>query len=108
MNIFLDDERHPSFVGMTTADTICRNFDEFKKALDLSIANGDLIEFISFDHDLGRGKNGLDCAKELSEYDMDHSILSENFDYIVHSMNPVGRINIIQFMENYLKVKANV
>ena len=64
-----------------------------------------LISFISFDHDLGTGKNGLDCAKALIEYDMDNGILNDSFDFYVHSMNPVGAKNIRSLMSNYLDQK---
>ncbi|MFY9075957.1 hypothetical protein CRU99_13530 [Malaciobacter mytili] len=65
--------------------------------------------FISFDHDLGVDKNekllptGYDFAKWLVEMDMDKIYLfPENFSFKVHSANPVGKINIETYLNNYL------
>jgi hypothetical protein len=48
---------------------------------------------------------GLDFAKWFCYYCLDNDInLNEiDFCYYVHSANPVGRQNIISFMENFLK-----
>ena len=59
--------------------------------------------FISFDHDLGLGKTGMDFAKWLIEMDLDSpGFIPDNFTFNVHSANPVGRINIMSIMDNYL------
>ena len=50
---------------------------------------------VDFDHDLGEGKNGYDVAK----YIVEHNI--QNLYFYVHSMNPVGRANIIQLLTHY-------
>ena len=62
--------------------------------------------FISFDHDLGEDKSGMDFAKWLVEYDMDHNIINtDNFSFVVHSANPVGKENIEGLLGAYLKIK---
>lgn len=51
--------------------------------------------FISFDHDLGPGKDGYYLAKWLVEFE------PHMLGYNVHSMNPVGRQNITQLLDHY-------
>ncbi len=75
--------------------------------------------FVSYDHDLsdahyGHGlrgdnipydsyteKTGYDCAKFLIEYCMKKGV--KHPLYQVHSMNPVGKVNIISYVESYNK-----
>ena len=58
-----------------------------------------LPAYISFDHDLGLGKTGYDCAKFLVDYCLDNGITKINFS--VHSQNPVGRENIECLLRNF-------
>lgn len=95
---------------------ILRSYDE---AVAYVLSLKEKINFISFDHDLsydhylsidptllkGLEKTGYDFAKWIVEYDMDHNILADDFNFYVHSMNPVGAENIKQFMFSYLKIK---
>ena len=62
--------------------------------------------FISFDHDLGDGKDAITVAHWLIERDMDGHLFPEEFDFEVHSGNPVGRANIRGLIDNYLGFKA--
>lgn len=62
-------------------------------------------DLISFDHDLGEEKSGLDIVKWLVEYDMNNNIIHSDFSFICHSGNPVGKKNIENFLNNYLKFK---
>ena len=73
--------------------------------------------FVSYDHDIasshyGHGlrgdnipydsyteKTGYDCAKFLIEYCMKKGV--KHPLYQVHSMNPVGKVNIISYVESY-------
>lgn len=71
------------------------SYDEFVVFISL---NG-LPASISFDHDLGPGKTGYDCAKFLVEYCLDHGITNINFS--VHSQNPVGKENIEFLLRNF-------
>ena len=78
-----------------------------------------LPTFVSLDHDLsdahyGHGlqgdsipydkyteKTGYDCAKWLVDYCMKKGV--KHPPYQVHSMNPVGKSNIISYVESYNK-----
>lgn len=55
---------------------------------------GDYIT-IDFDHDLGLDKSGYDVAKWIVEHNI------QNLDFLIHSMNPVGRANISQLLTHY-------
>lgn len=113
--LFLDDVRFPrnciyymeSKLGDTTIYkekfVIARSYYEFIQNLE----EKGVPEFISFDHDLGYNedineeKTGYDCAKYLVDYCLKNNIKVP--DYVVHSMNPVGERNIIEYIENYKK-----
>lgn len=67
---------------------------------------------IHFDHDLADEhygsdtgeKTGYTFAKWFCDYVMDNDIeLPDNFQYFVHSMNPVGAENIRKYMDNFIK-----
>lgn len=74
-----------------------KNYNEF---IDWISDNG-LPDKISFDHDLGEVKSGFDCAKWLVEYCIDNQNNIPNF--VVHSANPVGAVNIRQLLLNATK-----
>ena len=113
--LFLDDIRYPdSFVNSNNTPSnyllsiasnikkndiislyIIRTYDEF--VLHISLFG--LPDFISFDHDLGNDKDGYDCAKWLVEYCMNNDCDIPN--YIVHSMNPIGKENIEKYLNCY-------
>lgn len=92
MYLFLDDERMPN----DERAVIVRSFDEFR---DHIIAHG-MPKFISFDHDLGHGLTGFDCAKWLVEYHLDNG--GDFPHYHVHSQNPIGKKNIEEYLKGYL------
>ena len=118
--IFLDDER---FVGEAYWISDLRKYDQvmhirsafqFFDFIDKLFDNSDeySIENVvfSFDHDLQSFKDGIEytgysCAKYL----VDKIIYSDNPKYIsklqyyVHSKNPIGKQNIISFIENAKK-----
>ena len=82
-----------------------KNYVDF---VNYVMENG-LPDDISFDHDLGAGKSGHECAKFLCEYCNDNNLQIPK--YYVHSANPVGKENIIGLLESYktfkLKDKTN-
>lgn len=86
MKIWLDDIRAPP----DQTWTICRKAEE---AIDLIVKHKHEIFEISFDHDLGEGKNGNHVARVIE-------LLIEKGDLIrvpkwsIHSANPVGADNI--------------
>jgi len=51
--------------------------------------------------DYGTEKTGYDCAKWLVEYCFDHGLKFP--EYEVHSMNPIGALNIRTYIENAKK-----
>ena len=60
--------------------------------------------FISFDHDLGDGANGANFATWLINYMIDEGLkFPKNFDYFVHSQNPIGAANIRGKMDAAIK-----
>lgn len=100
-NLFLDDERHPCNVnwipGIDYTDSawmVVTDIDTFKNAIE----EYGMPEFISFDHDLGEGlrNNGYACAQWLVLYCADNGYKFPK--YKVHSMNPVGKKNIIEYI----------
>jgi hypothetical protein len=82
---------------------LARNFRE-AKAL---IGEFGLPDFVSFDHDLADGKDGIAVAHHIVNTDLDAEggALSNDFDFEVHSGNRVGRANIRGLLENYLSSK---
>lgn len=89
-NIWIDDIR-PAPEGYYW----CKDYDTAIQAIRAYIIFGYDINHISFDHDLGGEKSGYDVAKYLVENQIDIKCFS------VHSMNPVGRNNIIQLLTHY-------
>jgi hypothetical protein len=121
-NLFLDDVRTPEstheFMHMPVylqADwVVVRDYEEFvSKVLSKGVP-----DMISFDHDLadahydqqnfdydkeGEEKTGYHCAKWLIDYCLDNK-LKVPTKIIVHSMNPIGSLNIKSLFETYFKV----
>ena len=119
-NLFLDDVRLPNHVTWVDIPkdqhySVVRNYQEF---VDLITLRG-LPKFVTYDHDLAdshygdglRGddinynkykeKTGYDCAKWLVNECMKKGI--KHPPYMCHSMNPVGKQNIINYIESYNK-----
>lgn len=96
--LWLDDERQPNknflkyvesyFIATSYEDAIfyLANFRDDENYEDL---------FVDFDHDLGEEKTGYDFAKYLLEKEIKIGGFS------VHSMNPVGAMNIINLLTRY-------
>ena len=97
INIYLDDERNPRRDDWI----VVRNYSEFEKILN----SVDVVDEISFDHDLGEEKTGYDCLKLLVEKDIasDGKLLNENFKYNFHTANICGKINMETYIKCYLK-----
>jgi hypothetical protein len=118
--IYLDDERTPNDKDWV----IVRNYGQFiKKISDIGLEN---IDMISFDHDLGdtaveeyyrnvikkgildydniEERTGYDATKWLVGYYMDNYTNSTHFPQVyVHSANPVGAANIVNYINGFLK-----
>lgn len=98
--LYIDDERylktlHPWVIVRSYAEAI--NY----------FNNHGIPEYISFDHDLGNGPSGYDIAKWLVNADLDgtHKI-PDNFQFNVHSANPIGVINITECLRSYLRFRS--
>ena len=97
--LFLDDERNPP--GDPMDWVVVRSYNEAVA----TIYNLGVPYFISFDHDLADDRTGYDFAKWLVEQDMDFfkgDYIPNNFEFYVHSQNPVGRDNIQFYLDGYL------
>jgi hypothetical protein len=120
--LFLDDERFPQDVTWVKLPphnwTIVRNYADFVRTIE----NKGLPVEIAFDHDLGhehyqayhtaakpghgvidyssfKEKTGLDCAKWLIEHCNEKNLPFPK--YYVHSMNPIGKQNIINAFNSF-------
>ena len=121
-NLFIDDERNLEDVTWASSQiremyrneqwVVCRNYTD---AIAEVLKRG-FPSFVSFDHDLGDNmKTGHDIAKTLVEADIQSGgnpnrsgyTFSKNFDFYVHSKNPVGKTNIEGLLNSYLKHKNN-
>lgn len=121
-NLFLDDLRKPSEAFDYTKDSRfnllkwkkVRNYEEFVSIITEKYLDDQFPELVAFDHDLGTEhyisdddidyssfieKTGYDCAKWLIDFCIDKELKFPQ--YIVHSMNPVGKLNIINLIQNY-------
>ena len=105
MKMFLDDIRVPK----NDYDVIVRSFEE---AVNFVKENG-IPTFISFDHDLGCDemgnilKSGYDFAKWLVDMDIENIYkFPDNFNFDIHSANPIGKNNIKAILNNYLLFKV--
>ena len=99
MKLFLDDVRP---IPEGDEWIIARGIHDFQIQIK---TNGSGINLISFDHDLGEGPNGLlpdglDCAKWLIDWLQDGGEMPQLQEISVHSMNPVGIVNIIQLFDS--------
>lgn len=95
--MFLDDERFPP--KDNNVWVICRSFVEAKK----TVAVLGWPIFISFDHDLGEDQyTGKDFANWMIEHDLQFQCIPSQFEFYVHSQNPVGAENIRLLLEPYL------
>lgn len=80
--------------------------DQYSKAIEYINQYGCPV-FISFDHDLGENEpTGFDFAKELIERDLDNpGWIPTNFNFKVHSANPIGKLKIESLLNNYLNFR---
>jgi len=119
-NLFIDDERNLEDVTWAPWQVrekyrneewvICRNIVEVAKAV---LSHNCLPSFISFDHDLGEfTANGYEIMRYMVEDAMNNPDIPamqfpQDFDFYVHSQNPIGKANIEGLLNNYLKHKEN-
>ena len=117
-NLYLDDVRFPKDSLKWCKEqplvewVIVRNYNQFVEI----IKQRGVPNHISFDNDLSdfdaanaktpnyqpKEKTGYDCAKFLVNYCQDNNVKFPH--YTVHSMNPVGKENIITLIESYKRI----
>ena len=115
-NLFIDDERNLEDVTWAPWQirekyrneewVTCRNYAQ---ACAVILKEGCFPVFVSFDHDLGSSPmTGYDVAQFMVETDMDNRklIFPPDFDFYVHSKNPIGKANIEGLLNSYLKHKV--
>lgn len=95
--LFIDDERDPPDDTWTVARTN-------EQAVSL-VAAFDMPGIISFDHDLGRDDSGPRTTMEFVAWLSNHRFDEGPPPYTVHSQNPVGRDNLISFLESWRKAR---
>ena len=125
-NLFLDDFREPEDAFSYTHNqtyligwVVVRNYNDF---VNYILTKG-MPSLISFDHDLAdfhydnqhnldqkyydtvTEKTGYHCAKWLVNYCIDNDL--DLPDYLAHTMNTVGRKNILSLLDNYKKFREN-
>lgn len=90
--LFIDDERFPFKIDrFVIAQTS-------QEAFHLLVSRG-VPNYISFDHDLGGEDTSMVFLKAMFNYMDDMKLkFPKNFDYHIHSQNPIGRENIRSYM----------
>lgn len=89
MKLFIDDERYPPGDG---ADWHVARSSTHAKVF---VVMHGIPNFISFDHDLGGQDTTMNFVNWLGNYMIDNNLrLPADFDFYVHSQNPVGATNL--------------
>jgi hypothetical protein len=103
--LFLDDERDPP-TNSKHSFMIARST---KQAMELIETFG-LPIYMSLDHDLGGADTTMVFLNKLINYLLDvdkEACFRDDFSFYVHSMNPIGKINIEQALPNIVKEFSN-
>lgn len=90
--LFIDDEREPVGNDWVVARS---SFDAA-----VIVAIGGMPSYISFDHDLGGEDTSMAFLHWMGNICLDAG-WNFDFEYTVHSQNPIGRDNIIGFIESF-------
>lgn len=114
--LLLDDIRNSNDIYNYTKNKIyldndwivVRSYKDFIKYIE-KLKNLENLT-ISLDHDLGLTENeiektGYDCVKWLCNYCQDNNIKFPK--YYIHSMNDVGALNMLSYINNYIKYVEN-
>jgi len=114
--LFIDDERNPEDVTWAPQRVkdlynnrswvVCRNHCDVMK----TVSSLGMPTFVSFDHDLGEvSKDGYWIAKKLVDTELSGLFsFPGEFDYYVHSKNPIGKANIEMYLNGYMTTKLTV
>jgi len=106
--LWLDDERDPTEPRWQTYYPIpdpsvvwVKSHAEF---VDW-ITEHSIPDAICFDHDLGDGLSGMECAKWLTEYCMDNDLNLPAWN--IQSANPIGKENIASLLSSFARAREN-
>lgn len=108
--MFIDDIRNPENVfPLAFADRfdyVCRSS---KDAIRIIKRHKQIPNFISFDHDLG----GDDIAMKVVDFIIENVLskkykLPDNFEFNVHSANPIGKMNIETKLNNFYEIRNRI
>lgn len=97
MKLFLDDIREPP----DNTWHVARSYEQAVFLVDML----GFPEMVSFDHDLGEDRTGMDFAHFLINLDLDSGTMPDHFTFRVHSANPVGHENIVSLLTRYLEFR---
>lgn len=99
-DLFLDDERYPPAARIWECNwKIARNVDDAM----WFIKTYGVPRYMTLDHDLGYKKlSGMDFVKMFCDYVMDQEIQLADFEWYVHSQNPVGAENMKTYLETFM------
>ncbi len=99
--MYIDDLRTPSPEEMVANDYVIVRSSQ--KAIDYIEEHG-LPAFISFDHDLGRDDTAMKLVNFIVDSLLDDKFsMDQDFDFKIHSANPIGAANIDAKMRNIIK-----
>jgi hypothetical protein len=100
MRLYIDDIRFPK----TEFDFIARSS---LSAIQYMDSEG-CPDYISFDHDLGGDDTAMIVVKWMIKRDLDNNggFIPDNFEFNVHTANPVGGANISGYLNSYLKTRG--
>lgn len=98
--MFIDDERFP-IEKEWVEWIIVRSYDEWVQIINELW----FPKHVQFDHDLWEWLTWYDFAKYLVELDLKENVFWSDFSFDVHSQNPVGKKNILDYLNWYLRFK---
>lgn len=114
LNIFLDDERTPTYIekelGIFFPNNwkIVRNYTDFKNIIDENIYD---VELISFDHDIASFIDGVEYTGKTAVDYLINKCIDNNIElpnWYIHTNNPSGELNIMSSLKTYYKYFKNI
>lgn len=110
-NMFIDDERNPvdakwaEWYGVIWDWVVVRSLAEAEEHIN----KFGFPAIVTFDHDLGDNvPTGFDICKLMINNDIDGVWqIPADFEFHVHSMNPIGKTNIETMFRNYLNFRKS-
>ena len=107
VKLYLDDVRMPSQSGYKDSEWIVRRNDKTFKDMFTSFAS--IVTHISLDHDIscydeyGDEVTGYTLVKWLCDYILDNDLDISNLEIRFHTANPIGRVNMMCYWDNFRK-----